>query len=259
MAYRNPRFAYLHAARDAGAAAITLATGTFETDGQKEFLSDGQFTLARITHSGSVVELDVDRGAAGLEAIDRLVIPVGHNLDTIVWNVESGSSFPPTTSRGAGTFSGAGIIDESLTSSTDRYWRLNLVGSVTHEIPQLLFTATVTTSIRGPEPPWIDRVLDGAIRNEKQSGARAILQPAPSRRLFEYSYRAVKNADRTTLRALIAAVGRHQPFILDPAFDDEGPVWVELIDDPDTSYDFPAPSLGTKGQRFRFRMLEVVA
>ena len=262
MAYRVARFAWLHAARLAGSAGITASTGTFDADGEKAFLIDGRRTLALLT--GTNPAIDIDRGAGSLAAVSRLLIPSGHNLDgeTIQLEADSVATFdsPSTVLVNSVTVSGTGFIDEAFTSSSLRYLRfiVESFGPDTADIPQLIITATQTPTI-GPDPAWGDGVQSNLLRFEKQSRDDAVLQTAAAQRVFEYEFRAASGADLTLFDALVAHAATGQRFILDPVFDDETPLWVEMVGDPQIANDFPIPTTGTKAKRYRMVLREVIA
>lgn len=262
MSWRNPRYAFLHAGRDAGAAALTPSPAA-DADFPVDFLVDDRAgSLFKFGSSSSSAQVDLDRGAAGLEALDRLLIPSGHNLggNTITLEADDNAGFSsPTTLLNAVAVS-AGLIDQAFASNTERYLRLSIGGTGTWEIPEWVLTRTRTTT-RGPEPGWEDYHEHNTLEFTKESGSIASLSLGPDRRVFAYRYRDVKDSDDLAVFSeLIAAVGTARPFYLDPAFDTEAAIWVKLSEDSRQRQDPQVPAATDATQReIELRLREHVA
>lgn len=243
MTWQNPQYAFLHAARDAGASAITDNSHGWLTANPKDFLIDDRAgSLATFDSSESDHWIQVDRGTGTLEAIDRLIIPSGHNLAGVTITVKTGAADPPTTTRLTAAGVVAGLIDEAVTSNDDRYVRIEFsVTSGAWAIPQLIYTRTRTTD-RGPEPGWGDMLLHNTLDFEKESGSIASLSLGADRRFFEFVYRYVKlAADLLVFSDLLSTCGTSKPFYLDPAFTGETAVWVKLTQNSRQQLDRAAP------------------
>lgn len=266
MAWRGPRFAFLHAARAAGVSALT-ASHTIDADYPLAFLIDHRRLPTKFDASGTGRYIDLDRGAAGLEVIGRLYIPSGHNLDGAtqidVDSSTSGAFAGEETSRVSQGTIPTGDIDEDFGAETsDRYLRFSITGTGTWEIPELLYTRTRTTGF-GPDTEWTDQDRSNVEVLRKTSGDRAILETGSRQRELELRYNAITGADRTLLRELIDAVGLAEPFLIDPPAEDdtslqadEAVLWVEFEREPQIRGEWLG---GVKGDTFRsLQMLEVI-
>jgi hypothetical protein len=262
MSWRNPRYCYLHAARDAGAAAIST-NNTFHADFPKDFLIDDRAgSLCKMGTSEIDHYIQVDRGAGTLDAIDRLIIPVGHNLSGFTFDLyaddNAGMASPTTLINGASAT--AAMIDEDFASNQERYVRLVPVGTGQWAFPELMLTATETTT-RGPEPGWVDMLRHNTLDFEKESGSIASLSLGANRRFIEYVYRlVVVAADLTVFSELIAACGTSKPFYLDPCFDTEAAIWMKLTEDSRQQLDRASPASPDSARpEIRLSMLEHLA
>lgn len=261
MAWRAPRYCLLHAARAAGAAAITSANAFATAEPKDHLIDDRAGSLARFSGSASDHDIRIDRGAGTLEAVDRVWIPSGHNVNGQTLTVESsttGAWGGEETSRASFT-AGTGAIDESVTSNTDRHIRLTIGGTGTWALGELVFTRTRTVS-RGPEPGWEDEELSNTASLDLRSGAAAVLVQGVNRRRFRFSYRAVSSADDLTFFSDLVAAAASYPILVDPAFDDESAVWVRLPEDVSRKQDPLVPAAtDAKRTSFEFELLENVA
>lgn len=215
MAYQEPILYLLHAAADAGAAAIT-PSAAFEAAAPVDYLIDGRPSrLARFAASGSGRFITVDRGAGGgLEAVDTVVIPAGHNLDpasqlTILHSTDNVSY--PTIGTLNPVPSGQLVIP--TTSSTNRYLRILVSGVGQWELGELYFTRARQPT-RGPDPNWAEaprQPVEVVEFPTRLSTARV----AVDQRTYTYTFRrlAQGGADLAILDAAIAS-GRDAPFYL---------------------------------------------
>lgn len=78
-AYQGPGFAWLHAARAAGNAALTLPEAVSSATPKARLLDSRARDLVQWTADGDKA-IRLDRGAFAREPVNRLVIPPGHNL-----------------------------------------------------------------------------------------------------------------------------------------------------------------------------------
>lgn len=265
MAWRSPRYAYRHFLREAGAAALSTVNA-FASDSPKERLLDERAGyLARFAASMSDHAVEVDFGLGVVNVFDRFWIPPGHNLTTagITVSVYAGTSSPASTLLGSltGPFDSDEGIDLELTQSSGRYVRVTFTGaSGAWALGELLLTKT-TTTVRGPEPGWEDGHRFNVLRFPKASGISAALEAGPPRRRIVYSYRDVRDSgDLTSFAAMIAYAGTSRPILVDPAYDDEYPVWMALAADPQSSQDAPAPaSDATRHRSYRLELEEHLA
>jgi hypothetical protein len=262
MTWQSFQYAFLHAARDAGAAAITDNSHGWLTANPKDFLIDDRAgSLATFDSSESDHWIEVDRGTGTLEAIDRLIIPSGHNLAGATLTVTSGASSPPGTTRLTAAAVAAGMIDEAVTSNNDRYVRIAFtVTSGAWAIPQLIYTRTRTTT-RGPEPGWVDMLRHNTLDFTKESGSVASLALGADRRYFELTYRlVVLAADLLVFSDLLSTCGTSKPFYIDEPFTGSDPIWVKLVEDSQQQLDRASPgSPDSARPEIRLAMLEHLA
>lgn len=265
MTWRNFQYAFLHAARDAGASAITDNSHGWLTANPKDFLIDDRAgSLATFDSSESDHWIQVNRGSAGLEAIDRLIVPAGHNFAGADVRVRSSSvsDFSSDISTHLNTAAAAGLFDPTWSiSTTKQYLRMDWPSdSGAWAIPQLIYTRTRTTT-RGPEQGWGDMLLHNTLDFQKESGSIASLSLGADRRLFELVYRdVVLAADLLVFSDLLETCGTSKPFYLDPAFDTEAAIWVKLTQDSRQVQDPAIPAATDSTQRrIELSMLEHLA
>ncbi len=260
MSWRNPSYAHLHAARDAGVGGLSLGSGSADSDFPLANLIDDRhsvqmkFTAAATTH-----ELDLNRGAAGLTAISRLSI-LNHNLDGKRIKLDAGTDGATfgTPLLASTLISGTAAIDTAVTSTTLRYLRLTFpTTSVQPMLGQLIYTATVTLT-QGPDPEqWIDQPVSDVLQFDDGDS----LQVRPVRRFVEYRYPVAGRtaADLTKLEALISAVSTYRPFLLDSAYAEDDGGWtkvMKLTRDPSESNASRAPAVQSRRRDITLSMLE---
>jgi hypothetical protein len=260
MAWRNFQYAFLHAARDAGASAIT-GNNAFHADYPKDFLIDDRAgALCKFNAAATDHHIQVDRGAGTLEEIARLIVPVGHNFNGENVRVRTATDSGFTTGvveiLAETAISATTIIDLAMTGGTEaqrkqRYVRLDWPNSTSTawEIPELVLTRTRTTT-RGPEQGWGDYYRHNTLDFEKDSGVVASLVLGADRRFFELTYRNVNDSDDLDVFSdLITTCGTSKPFYVDPAFDTESAVWVKLTEDSRQVQDPAIPAATNSTQR----------
>jgi hypothetical protein len=237
MPYRNPIYAFLHAARDAGAAAIST-NNAFAPNAAAFLVDDQAGALGTFTDPETNHQIDLNRGAAGLEELTSLIIPEGHNLNGSNIRVQTDDNpgfSSPTVIKASTAISSAQQIIAGLTIGGEtarryQYVRLDFPssGSINPELPELIYTAQRTTS-RGLEPGWLDMLAHNTLEFPKESGAEAALALGPDRRILEYRYRdVIEAADFALFDELLAECGTARPFWLWPPWTEEAPLWVRL-------------------------------
>lgn len=230
MAYRNPLFGFLHAARTAGAAAVTPDDA--DAAYPKERLIDSQLRPRfRFGTTAANHRVDVDLGVGFPTGFDRLLIPTGHDLNGQAYTVQqdTAAGFPAPTLLGSGTFSGTGTLDVALTASSQRYLRLTITPSGRWNLPELWYTTRQTTT-RGPEPGWVDQPLPNVNETVLRSGARFAQKLGARRRQFSLGYAHLTDAERALFATslLDATSDGALPFWYWPPDDTEAPVLVHL-------------------------------
>jgi len=220
MAYRAPFFYFLHAGRTAGVANVAsnpaAATGFplhYSIDGR------GQ-SLFKFASSGAGSTYTVDRTAGGLEAVDALLIPSGHNLGSQTITVESddNSGFSSATTLYNSTVA-AGLIEKTLTSSTERYLRITFGGTGQWELGEVMFSRKRTTSSY-VIADWSIPKASNVNVTRWPSGVIGATALGPDLQRGTLTFRWVSGSDRTMFDELQAACGNFK-----------APVYVALPDD----------------------------
>lgn len=209
MAWQTPSFSFLHAAADAGVGALTASDDPDSTAYALDNLVDYNLSsLWRFNTSGAHY-VDLDRGAAGLEAIDRLIIPVGHNIHAVTCYVYSSTTGAFAGEEGAAKGSGIPVADTlfdlSLTSTTERYLRFAHTTAGKAQYPQLIYTRRRTPT-RGPDPYWDARKVSNNV-SVPLPNRTVSLALAPPRWLYTVEWNHLESTDLAIFDDLITAVG----------------------------------------------------
>ncbi len=261
MAWRAPRYNSLHAGRDAGAAAIAVSPAAATGFPVDNLIDDRAGSLFKFTSSGANSTIDIDRGAAGLEAVDRLIIPAGHNFTgTYDLEADDNAGFSsPTTLVSAATWTANGAQhDISFGANTEQFLRIKWLATAQWEVPQIVWTR-VRTLVVGPNSIYGDQLEDNTIHFVKLSGAIASLQLGVDRRRFQYEYRFIEAADEAVFAAIWNQTKTVNPFWLDPAFDDEAVIWMKFEGPIERVTDTEAPLNTGRVYRRSLSMLEHVS
>jgi hypothetical protein len=262
MAWRVPRYGWLHAFRDA----IVESTNA-ETANEDALRDDRRADLCVSTDADMVVTFD--RGTGTIDPINRFWIPgawAGSGVDIDI------SLFASTIPTGGTDLLGGPTIpaaDNGLpfhwdfADNTLRYLRLEL--STTGGTDTISLGEGVATfmwdTVRGPAQGWTDEQQDNRLSFSKESGAIYSVALGPPLRRIEYDYRILDDtSDIKLFDDLLAAVGTYAPFLLDPAYDTEAPVWMRFDRDPRITEDSPAPrTVSYIRRRWDLEMLEALA
>lgn len=234
MAWRVPRWALSHFARDAGVSALsaTDSGGTNREDPLyplANLIDDRAGMLFKFTTSAAAHRIDMDRGSGTLLPITRLYIPANHNLTgTIdVLSDDNASFSSPTTHVNDAAVVAGTAVDEEFSGGTERYWRLLFNGTGQWEMSELYYTDTLTTTI-GPEQGWDDDLIEHVLHLEKASGAAAHFQQGPDQRRWRLVYPGVSGTASLVPLLSLFANGTHRLFLFDPPYDDEDAILATL-------------------------------
>lgn len=267
MAHRAPRYSYLHAARDVGAAAISVSHTADPAYPKNNLIDDrANGTLFKWNASYSTPYIDVDLLSGFATGIDRLIIPANHNLTYVRVGEDSSSGFGAIDYRCANTqvFPGT-LIDIALTPSTKQYLRLYVNATGLFYLSQLIYTIVETLSA-GPN---LRRSRDSKLANETQlvqpSGIRPTVQHGPQQRVIDYDYTSpLEGTDLTKMEALIAYVGLRRPFYVDPTSfstppeDDEPALAMKFPTMPEGLNSILVPENGTRSKTYKLPLIESV-
>jgi len=212
MSYTAPYFVFLHAARASGAtvtvspAANASFPAFYAYDGRSQ-------SLFKFGSSSSAAYFQVDRGAAGLEAVDLLVIPSGHNLGAQTVTVKSSTTgaYAGEEVTIASFTSAAGLIQQALTSSTARYLRVGFGGTGTWELGEVWLGRKRQPS-QGLGNAWRLALQPNYQRVQFDSGVTGGNQIGPSRTTFYAPFSPISGSDYTILKDLRDAVKDGQRF-----------------------------------------------
>lgn len=265
MTWQNFQYAFLHAARDAGAANLFAFSSRADGHPLAFAIDDRAGSYVTFAAASASQYIQMDRGAAGLEAIERLIIPAGHNLDGVEVRVRSATDVGITagvTLLVDSVTMDAGIVDEDFdASSTQQYVRIDFPNdNFKPQITQLVYTRTRTTT-RGPEQGWVDMLRHNTLDFPMESRAIASLSLGADQRFFELAYRDVRDsADLAVFSELLAEVGTSRPFWVDEPFTDADPIWMKLTEDSRQLQDPEAPAATDEPKKqIELSMLEHLA
>lgn len=212
----------------------TVLVTTEDTSFPKYRLYDRDIgKLFKATAYASPFGFDIDQGASPIYEIDRLVIPVGHNLnglDCTLWYSSDDISYYTAVTWVQGD---ALIIDKSFTAQTKRYWVFNIVAPATIvQMPEFFLSKTYTFE-RNPSYGSKVGKQKNISRNETQSGrVRRIKWGEP--RLSALYDLLILTAQKTSLEAWDVATEGTKYFYV---WDESGyPYFMELLNDLNFSY-----------------------
>lgn len=263
MAWRVPRFGVIHAMRDAGYSALTIKSGESVASGDYlSYVLDERRETMTFAASDSGHYVAVDTGSPVI-VIDRLIIPVGHNLSGADIKVQEDSVVTfdsPATDLKSYAVPDATQIDlDDVTESQLRYLRVRVLDDMNPVFPELWLTTTLAPG-QSANPNWKDERFYNILSFVAPSGDRGDLQLGASQRMFELEYPNVwAAADIAMLDQLIDDVGMEKAFIFDPPFDDEDSLICRMYQKPERRFSYPAPKTGTKGYTYRFYIVEQLA
>lgn len=272
MAYRSPRYSYVHAARDVGAAGITVSD-TQDADFPKDNLIDDRASTL-FKWSASVVNptIDIDLGAGFVTGLSRLIIPANHNIEQIaVYDDDAADFVGKTTLHAADTSINAGVLYDSgafdTGNSTQRFIRIEITGTDTFELPQITLTKIQTFDVGPVLANAVDQIEPNVTRIQQPTGISPTVQNGLDQRFLEYDYeRALLDGGGSTdlpdMEALIASVGMFRPFWVDPASfstppeTDEPVLWMKFQQMPTSRYTVKVPASNTRAKTYQLRLIE---
>lgn len=259
MAFRSIRFLILHAARAAGVSGLSASHTIATANPLYLLIDDLRGVSCKFSASGSGRHFQIDRGAAGLEAIDRLIIPAGHNLSgqTVTVKSDTTTAFAPGTTRGtSGTLTSA-QVDFALTPYTDRYTRVEISGTGTWEVPELVLTRTRTPTA-GIAGEYQDDDLPNVVPVVTRSGTVATLVRGEAGRVWRVEWQLVDGSvDKALFLEVLAAQAAGLVLYIDPPDDSEAAVPV-IVSDVSRTQDHPNPKSGGIAYRYTMTLSEAL-
>lgn len=217
-----PYFVWSHAGRAAGDASVAMSPAASASLPKYRSLDGFGQSLAQHGSSSAAAYWQVDRGAGTLEAVDRLLIPSGHNLGAQTVTVASDDNAGFTTPTTLASFtSAAGLIEQALTSSTERYLRVSFGGTGQWEYGEIWLGRTRTpSSAVVVDPGWKRPPLSNVTVQRFPTGVQGSVVNGPDQRTLGMTLRWVAGPDLTLCEDLATACGAAK-----------APLWVGAPDD----------------------------
>jgi hypothetical protein len=266
MAYRAPRYSYVHAARDVGALAID-----FDDDGAADadypvdnMIDDRAGTLFKFSAASTAEKIQIDLGDGFDTGLTRLIIPANHNLTHIRIYQDDLSDYSTEAPLTAGIYPTPGVlIDYAFPATTKRYLRLGIDGdSTVWQLPQFVLTKIETLTVGPDLANSADGYRANVTRLIQNTGLMPSILHGPQQRVMEYDYAPIEGTDLATMEALIATVGMDRPFFVDPAsfsatpWVDDPPIWMKFDDMPESRHTVLVPMSNAESKAFSFRLIE---
>jgi hypothetical protein len=262
MAYRAPRYSYVHAARDVGAGEITLSHAADADFPVSNLIDDRAQTLFKFNSSNESPYINIDLGA-GFAELDRLIIPANHNLENVRvrQDVDSGYGSMNGLTGNVDTTPGIQIDMEFTATHDERYIRVEFNSTAQHYLPQIVLTKIQTLTVGPDIADSPDAKIDNVTRLEQNTGQSPTIQHGPQQRVIEYEYESpLSGADLTAMDAHVNSVGMHRPFWVDPAaftpFTDEPVLWMKFADMPRSDNSILVPMVGARSKTYRLSLIE---
>ena len=258
---------HVHAVRDVGASAISLDGDTAHADFPVNHLIDDRAqTLFKLAAAVANPKIIIDLGAGFDTGLDRLLVPSDHSIHIPIRVLEddnSGFTSPTTLLSWTSSQTPGQVITESMTASSERYLVLETSGTLDLQVPQLVFSKTVTLDAGPKLEDDPDFFKANATRLEQNTGQSLSVQHGPQQRLIEYNYESpLEGTDLTKMKALVADVGMHRPFWVDPhsfAADpdaDDPPIWMKFAAMPGSRNSILVPMSGNESKTYPISLIE---
>jgi hypothetical protein len=263
MAYRAPRYSYIHAARDVGADAITVSHTAHADFPVDNLVDDRASTLFKWSTSVATPTIDIDLGDGFVTGLDRLIIPANHNITNLRMWEDTASNYATKTALDVGTTITPGTLAAiDLTATTKRYLRIAISGTLQFQLPQIVFTEIKTLTVGPDLANSADGYRANVTRLNQNTGLLPSILHGPQQRVMEYDYAPIEGTDLTAMEALIATVGMSKPFFVDPASfsatpaADDPPIWMKFDDMPESRHTVLVPMSNAESKAFSLRLIE---
>ena len=180
------------------------------------------------------VQIIVNQGASAdntYYAANRLIIPLGHNLDgsVVLLQYSSDGFSADINSATSWTQSGSGMIDKSFTSNTQRYWRLYIYTPSTPPSLSEMFLGQDYSFQRNPGLGSRVGKQTNIYRDETRSGKRRAVKFGELRNRLNYEIAIVESTQKEDFETWISHTEGEKPFYLT---DESGSVlFVEMMND----------------------------
>jgi hypothetical protein len=134
---------------------VSLSAGAEDSGFPLYRLYDRNIGRAFRPSSAETIEIKIDQGTAGCQAADRLIIPSGHNLNSMTLDIkhsDDDAAYTPAVTQWTGT---DGVISKSWSPVTKRYWKFIITSpSSVPEFSELCLTSTYEWEREPALPAW---------------------------------------------------------------------------------------------------------
>lgn len=167
--------------------------------------------------AAATLEVKIDQGASNIQAIDRLIIPAGHNLGGMTLDIKhSADDATYTASVSQWVQSGSGLINKDWPSESKRYWKLIITSPASAPEFAELFLGPAYTWQRLPSRPAgpFDDVFNVEHAETASGQDRFLIHGSPKRQRV---YRVVNaaSAQKADILSLYSAWQGAKPFWLE--------------------------------------------
>lgn len=239
--YMQPAFAWLHAARKAGSANLTLPEAITAAT-PKAWLLDGRGTRRVVWSASGTKQIRLDRGAAAREQIDTLIIPPGHNLEGHrvrinydsnhdgLWSATGNIIWYSRLRSAAGALIGtpsinvanrtihAGLNVFRFVANSYRYVEIDIETRATN-VPELgeFWLSRSWTPTFGLEPDYADTLEPNVSLTTLVGGGMESTENGAARRVWELKTTGVYGEDARIYDRLLVETGvTRDPWLLEP-------------------------------------------
>lgn len=196
-------------------ATVTLTAGTEDISYPLYRLYDRHIGRPFKTTAAVTTDIRIDQGAAGSTAIDRLLIPAGHNLAGAKLDILHSTDNITYTAAVTQWTAAAGVIDKAWSPLTKRYWKFRITTpAATPSIPELFLTSSYAWERQPVRPTSPMDTEFNAISETTSSGAERFLIMGLPRRKRVYGVPRFGAAMQAQMRALYDAWAGAYPFWL---------------------------------------------
>lgn len=193
----------------------TLSAGT-ETTGYPVYrVHDRDQGRLFVATTAETTIVHVDQGAAGAQAVDRLIISSGHNLAGVTLDIEWSDDDAAWTAATTQWTGAAGDINKSWTAITHRYWKFTATSpAAAVQIGEIFLTETTTWARNPSRPGGPQELLHNVTVAITAEGRVRFEVNGPSLRQRNYTLQNISSTQRTQYEALWTAYAGSKPFWL---------------------------------------------
>ena len=202
--------------------AVTLTAGAEDASAPLWRLYDRNIGRMFKTAAAVTLKVLVDQGASPV-AVDRLLVPSGHNLAGMTLNIKNSSdniTFTPAVTQWTGM---SGLIDKSWAFVSKRYWEFSVTTPASiPQIPELFLTSAYAWPRNPSRPSGPFDPEFNVLSDVTASGQDRFLVMGAPKRVRRYTVPRASTAMRDSMLAFNAAWAGAYPFWL---CDNDG-VWI---------------------------------